>query len=298
MSSHSTVMPLTRCQTLRQLLASETLLRMPCCFDAFSAKLIERAQFPLTFMSGFSVSASRLCLPDTGLISYSEMLDQGRSICTAVDIPVIGDADTGYGNAVNIQRTVDGYCQAGFAGLMIEDQRAPKRCGHTNGKEVISRADALQRMRAVIHAREQLRDRGQDIVIVARTDARATMGLDEALARGLAFAEMGADIVFIEAPRTLEEMQRICREIPGPKMANLIAQGVTPVLPPAQLQEMGFAIAAYPLTLISAAAKAMQDALACLHTEQHPELQLGFGEIQEIVGFPQYDAMLNKLENS
>src|SRR4051812_43579746 len=164
---------------LAELLARPGLRPMPCCFDPHSAKLIERAGFALTFMSGFAVSAARIGAPDTGLISYAEMVDQGRNICGAVTIPVIGDADTGYGNAINVKRTVHGYANAGFAAAMIEDQVAPKRCGHTRGKDVVDRAEALARIRAAVDAR----DEGAGILILARTDARATHGLDEALWR-------------------------------------------------------------------------------------------------------------------
>lgn len=271
---------------LRSLLQSPELLVMPCCFDALSARLVERAGFPLSFMSGFAVSAARLALPDAGLISYSEMLDQGRAICDAVEIPVIGDADTGYGNAVNVKRTIGGYARAGFAAVMIEDQLAPKRCGHTRGKEVVPRDEALARIRAAVDAR----DEGADVLILARTDARATLGLDEALERCRAFAELGADILFLEAPRSEEEMRLACRELPGPLMANLVEGGDTPLLPPPQLAEMGFKIAAYPLTLLSAAARAMGDALAQLSQGTHPERLLGFTELRELVGFPRYDA--------
>lgn len=285
--------PATR---LRELLAQPGLLRMPCCFDALSARLVQQAGFPLSFMSGFAVSAARLGLPDTGLISYGEMVEQGRQICQAVSIPIIGDGDTGYGNAVNVQRTVFGYAAAGFAGIMIEDQLAPKRCGHTRGKEVIEREAALARMAAVIDAREQLRQAGQDLVIIARTDARATRGLDEAIARAQAFAALGADVLFVEAPCSVQEMQQIARELPGHKMANLVEQGDTPVLPPAMLAELGFKIAAYPLTLLSASVAAMQQALQALQGEQHPAQLLPFSELQQLVGFPHYDETLRRLQ--
>jgi 2-methylisocitrate lyase-like PEP mutase family enzyme len=271
---------------LRSLLQSPELLLMPCCFDALSARLVERAGFPLSFMSGFGVSAARLALPDAGLISYAEMLDQGRAICDAVEIPVIGDADTGYGNAVNVKRTIRGYARAGFAAVMIEDQLAPKRCGHTRGKEVVPRDEALARIRAAVDAR----DEGADVLILARTDARAALGLDEALERCRGFAELGADILFLEAPRSEDEMRLACRELPGPLMANLVEGGDTPLLPPPRLAEMGFKIAAYPLTLLSAAARAMQEALAELRQGTHPQRLLGFTELRELVGFPGYDA--------
>jgi 2-methylisocitrate lyase-like PEP mutase family enzyme len=184
---------------------------MPCCWDALSARLIERAGFPLTFMSGFAVSAARLALPDTQLISYAEMLETGRAICGAVSIPVIGDADTGYGNALNVKRTIAGYAQAGFAAAMIEDQLAPKRCGHTRGKDVVSRGEALARIRAALDAR----DEGAGILILARTDAAAVHGLDEAIGRAQAFRDAGADILFVK-PHQQAELERVARA-PAPR---------------------------------------------------------------------------------
>lgn len=271
--------------TLRALLSEGRLIVMPCCHDALSAVMIERAGFPLTFMSGFCVSAARLALPDTGLISYGEMVDQGRAICQAVSIPVIGDGDTGYGNALNVKRTVAGYAAAGFAGVMIEDQVAPKRCGHTKGKMVVDRGEALARIRAAVDAR----DENADILIMARTDARHTEGLDEAIWRARAFADLGADILFVEAPRSEAELERVCREVPGWKMANMVEGGETPVLPPARLQDMGFTIAAYPLTLFAAAMKAMKTALAAMAAGDHPFDQLmDFAELRDTVGFNTY----------
>lgn len=270
---------------LRELLQEERLHVMPCCFDALSARLIERAGFSLTFMSGFAVSATRLGLPDTGLISYGEMVDQGRNICEAVSIPVIGDADTGYGNPVNTKRTVHGYASAGFACVTIEDQLAPKRCGHTLGKEVVSRTEALARVRAAVDAREE----GAQTLIMARTDARKDLGFEEALWRCQAFADLGVDLTFLEAPHTEAEMERLCREIPGPKMANMVEQGSTPVLEPARLESLGFQIAAYPLTLLSCAIRAMNEALAELADGQSPAGLLDFDDLREIVGFNEYD---------
>jgi 2-methylisocitrate lyase-like PEP mutase family enzyme len=253
-----------------------------------SAKLIEGAGFPLTFMSGFAVAATRLALPDTGLISYGEMLDQGRNICSSVSIPVIGDGDTGYGNPANVQRTVQGYAQAGFAGIMIEDQRAPKRCGHTRGKEVVERGEALARLRAAVDTRNQ----GADILIMARTDARATHGLEEALWRMQAFADLGADILFLESPRDQGEMAAFCSRIAGPKMVNMLEDGDTPILPPTRLAEIGYQIAAYPLTLLTSAVFAMQEALVELEQGRIPSRRTGFAAIREIVGFPKYDRRL------
>jgi len=278
---------------LRALLAENTCHVMPCCFDALSARLIERAGFPLTFMSGFSVAAARAGLPDTGLLTVSEMLDQGRSICDAVNLPVIGDGDTGHGNAANVQRTMHQFARAGFAGIMLEDQISPKRCGHTGVKAVVDRDQALERMQAAVQAREQ----GADLVIVARTDARSALAastgesqaLEEALWRLNAFADLGADVLFLEAPRTEQEMTRFCQEVPGWRMANMLEGGLTPWLPPEALAAMGFRLAAYPLTLLSAAAFAMTTALSALQAGTTPQQLLSFAELKDLVGFPAED---------
>ena len=284
----------TRTQTLRDMLSKPELIVMPCCFDALSASLIEAAGFPLTFMSGFAVSAARLGKPDTGLISYGEMLDQGRNICDAVSIPVIGDADTGYGNPMNVKRTVNGYASAGFACAMIEDQLAPKRCGHTRGKEVVDREEAAARIRAAVAVREE----GADILIMARTDARFDHGLEEAIERCRMFSDLGADILFLEAPESEAEMEQLCSQLPGPKMANLVEQGDTPILSPARLEELGFRIAAYPLTLLSAAIAAMRAALASLAKGEAPAGLTDFAALREIVGFAAYERELEQLNTA
>ncbi len=275
---------------LRDLLDQPGLIIMPCCFDAHSAKLIARAGFPLTFMSGFAVSATRLGLPDTGLISYGEMLDQGRNICAAVAIPVIGDGDTGYGNALNVKRTVAGVAAAGFAAVMIEDQVAPKRCGHTSGKQVVERAEAEVRIKAAVDARIE----GADILILARTDARAVHGLDEALARAQAFERLGADIIFVEAPETTLEMGEITKATARPNLANMVEQGATPILAPGELEALGFKIAAYPLTLLLAATRAMEDALVALKAGQSPDNLATFKHLREVAGFDDYFAAEKK----
>ncbi|HPE73042.1 MAG TPA: isocitrate lyase/PEP mutase family protein [Candidatus Competibacter sp.] len=281
--------PLSAPDRLRALLAGEGCLTMPCCFDALSARLIEQAGFPLTFMSGFAVSATRLALPDTGLITVSEMLDQGRAICQAVSIPVIGDGDTGHGNPVNVRRTVEQFGRAGFAGVMIEDQVSPKRCGHTGVKAVVDRAEALARIRAAVEAR----DASAGPLILARTDARGALGLDEAIWRLQAFADLGADILFLEAPRDEAEMARCCREVPGIHMANLLAGGLTPILPPARLTELGYRLAAYPLALLSVAVAAMRTALDQLAAGQMPDRQVDFATLRTLVGFDAYDRLLD-----
>lgn len=270
---------------LEALLAEPGLSVMPCCFDALSARLIERAGFPVTFMSGFAVAAARLGLPDTGLISYAEMLDQGRAICDAVPIPVIGDGDTGYGNALNVKRTVRGYAAAGFGAIMIEDQVMPKRCGHTRGKAVVDREEALSRVKAAVDAREE----GADILILARSDAREDHGLDEALERARLFKDAGADILFVEALKSEAEMRVFCQGLPGPKMANLVEQGDTPLLAHELLEDIGYSLAAYPLTLLNASIRAMQEALHVMRAGQHPQGLIDFAELREIVGFDDYN---------
>ena len=269
---------------LRALLAEEGALVLPGCFDALTARLIERAGYSGAFMGGFAVSASRLGAPDTGLISYSEMLDQGRNICSAVDFPVIGDGDTGYGNAVNVQRTVKGYADAGFACVMIEDQISPKKCGHTQGKQIVSRDEAFSRIQAAVDAREA----GANILIMARTDANATDGMDEAILRARTFADIGADITFLEAPNTIEEMTAYCDGVPGPKMANMVEGGETPFLPPEQLAEIGYKVIIYPISLMLAGLQVMEDALASIKGGSHPDNLAGFGHLREVVGFPEY----------
>jgi 2-methylisocitrate lyase-like PEP mutase family enzyme len=275
----------TAAARLRARLETGRLLVTPSCGDALSARLIEDAGFDAMFMSGFAVSAHRIGAPDAGLISYGEMRDAVRDICAVTRLPVLADGDTGYGNAMNVRRTVAGYARAGAAAVMIEDQVAPKRCGHTKGKLVVDRAEAVDRIRAADDAR---RECGQDILIIARTDARHGHGLDEALARAEAFHAAGADILFVEAPHSEAEMRRICSELPGWKMANMVEGGATPILPPEQLAEIGYNHAAYPLTLMSAAMRAMQEALAALRDGQPPQGLLPFEELRRLVGFDDY----------
>ncbi|WP_299477623.1 isocitrate lyase/PEP mutase family protein [uncultured Roseibium sp.] len=280
---------------LRTLLEAKKLHVMPCCFDALSAKLIEQADFDLTFMSGFATSASRIGQPDLGLMSYGEVLDHLGNITQAVNFPVIADGDTGYGNAMNVRRTVSGFARAGAAAIMIEDQLSPKRCGHTPGKEVVSRDEAFDRIRAASDARES----GADILILARTDARHEHGLGEAIDRAARFKELGADILFVEAPKTVAEMETICRELPGPKMANIVEGGETPELPHKELEDMGFAIAAYPLTLMASAMKAMTETLAKLKSDSdRTHLMMDFIELRDRIGFNDYYEQSARYETS
>jgi 2-methylisocitrate lyase-like PEP mutase family enzyme len=276
----------TPAQRLRTLLAQPKIEIMPGCHDALSAKLVTDAGYKVAFMSGFAVSAARLAMPDTGLISFAEMLDSLRSCCNAAStIPLIGDGDTGYGNALNVQRTVVEYARAGAAAVMIEDQLSPKKCGHTRGKQVISRAEARMKIRAAVEAAA---DAG--ILIMARTDARAVHGFEEAVARCREFEAEGADIIFLEAPESEEEMRGFCAAMSKPCMANLVAGGKTPLLPPARLEEIGYKLALYPVMLLSSAIAAMQATLEALRpgAAVPPPPSVSFADLQGIVGFPDY----------
>ncbi|MEC8269737.1 MAG: isocitrate lyase/PEP mutase family protein [Pseudomonadota bacterium] len=270
---------------LRGKIANGDFMPMPCCFDALSAKMIEQAGFGVTFMSGFAASASRLGQPDLGLMSYAEVVDQARNITDAISIPVIADGDTGYGNAMNVRRTVEGFAKAGCAGVLIEDQLAPKRCGHTPGKDVVGRDEAFDRIKAAVDAREE----GTDILIMGRTDANHTHGLEEAIHRGKRYQEIGADIIFIEAPKTVEEMETICREVPGCHMANIVEGGLTPNLAMEQLRDVGFQFAAYPLTLLAASMQAMKHTLELMRDDlPRGEHLMDFEELRDRIGFNDY----------
>ncbi|KAL3724418.1 hypothetical protein ACJRO7_029569 [Eucalyptus globulus] len=276
-------------RALRRVLELPGIHQGPACFDALSAKLVERAGFDYCFTSGFSISAARLGSPDTGLISYGEMVDQGQQITSAVSIPVIGDADNGYGNAMNVKRTVRGYIKAGFAGLILEDQVSPKACGHTRDRKVVSREEAVMRIKAALDARKES---GSDIVIIARTDSRQAISLGESLWRSRAFADAGADVLFIDALASKEEMKAFCEISPSvPKMANMLeGGGKTPILNPLELEEIGYKLVAYPLSLIGVSIRAMQDSLAAIKGGRMPPpgSMPSFEDMKEILGFNTY----------
>ena len=278
-----------RAQALRTLLDTNAIIRMPCAWDSLSARMIAQAGYPLTLMSGFAVSGARLGMPDTGLISFAEMVDQLRLMCQAAPgLLVIGDGDTGYGNALNAQRTVREYARAGAAAVMIEDQVSPKRCGHTKGKQVVSTGEARMRIRAAVDAAHE---GDNDILILARTDARAVHGFDDAMERCRIFVEEGADILFLEAPETVEEMRAFCAGFDQPAMANMVGGGKTPILPAERLADIGYRIAAYPLVAFSAAIAATRAALEALKTSSAEAVpQVTFDELKTLVGFDDYYA--------
>ena len=252
---------MTTTTRIHALLEKERTLLFPGVYDALSAKLVEQAGFPLTFISGYSVAASHLGLPDFGYLTQTEIVAATRRVCASVSIPIIIDADTGYGNALNVIRTVNELIEAGAAGMFLEDQIWPKRCGHMKGKRVIPIEEHVQKIRAAVDAR-----RNRDFFIVARTDARQVTGLDDAIRRCRRYREAGADALFVEGPRSVEELATIARELPPPLVANMLEGGVTPLLTKEELESLGFQLIVCPLTALYASAKAMQEIFGLLKT--------------------------------
>ena len=237
-------------------------LVFPGVYDTLSAKMAERVGFELAFVSGYAVSATFIGEPDVGLLTQSEVIDRARRICASVAIPVIVDADTGYGNSLNVARTVRELIAAGAAGCFLEDQQWPKRCGHMRGKRVVPRDEYLGKIRAAVDTRGDA-----DFFLVARTDAIAVAGVDEAVARAEAARAAGADATFIEAPRSHEELAEVGRRAPKPTVANMIEQGRTPVLPREELAALGFQLILYPLTGLYASARALETVYGRLRAE-------------------------------
>jgi 2-methylisocitrate lyase-like PEP mutase family enzyme len=258
---------------LRQLLTSAPLV-VPGCYDALSAKVLERAGFPAVYMTGYGTSLALLGLPDAGLATMSEMHLNARYIANAVAVPVIADADNGYGNAINVMRTVREYIQTGVAGIHIEDQAIPKRCGHVAGRRVIPIEEAVGKYRAAAAVR---RDLDPDFVLIARTDARGAHGgsLDEAIRRANAYLEAGADLAFVEGPTSVDEIRRVCREVRGPVFYN--QTGVSPRLTLDQMKELGIAVTILPGATLRVALQAIWDFAAALRAEG-PAAEARFAE--------------------
>jgi carboxyvinyl-carboxyphosphonate phosphorylmutase len=244
---------------LRQMLRQPGIIVAPGAYDGFSARLVEAAGFPVVYMTGAGTAASHLGQPDLGLATLTEMASHAAHLATCVSIPLIADADTGYGNALNVVRTVREYARAGVAGLHLEDQVAPKKCGHLAGKQVIPAKEFADKIRAAAQYRTD-----PDFVVIARTDARAVTGLDDAIERGNLYAEAGADVIFVEAPETGEELERVAREVKAPLLANMVAGGKTPAVKVAELERLGFKIVIFPAVCMNAAIAAIEGALARL----------------------------------
>ena len=272
--------------TLKQLLGRDRILVAPCCYDMISAKLIEQAGFEAVYLGGYAHVASHVGLPDAGLATFSEMLERVHNLVRCVGVPVLADGDTGYGNALNMRRTVQEYEQAGAQAIQVEDQEMPKKCGHTPGKRLIDAREMALKIEAAAHAR-----RSDDFTIIARTDAIAVMGLEEAVERGKLYEKAGADVVFLEAPTTIEELEVAAGSFGVPTMANLIEGGKTPFLSASQLEALGFRIAAYPHSLILTCIRSIQKTLAALKehgtTKGVVSEMADFKELDELIGFPE-----------
>jgi methylisocitrate lyase len=265
----------------------------PGVYDTLSARLAARAGFPMAFISGYSVAATAIGEPDLGLLTQTESVDQARRVCRSVAIPIIVDADTGYGNPLNVVRTVRNLIDAGAAGCFLEDQQWPKKCGHMRGKRVVEREEYLDKIRAAVDTRGE-----HDFFIVARTDSLAAVSLDEAIARVTEARALGADASFVEAPNSLAEMADIGRRAPAPVVANMIEKGRTPVLPKQKLVELGFQLILYPLAGLFAAAHGLASIYKKIRSD---DTTLGaetsmmvFDEFNELIGVEEKYAMAEK----
>ncbi len=282
-------------KTLTQLLTDPGLIIVPGAYDALSAKLAAQAGAPAVYMTGFGLAGSHLGLPDIGLMSSSEMVDRVRAMSAAAGtVPLIADGDNGHGGPLNAARLARAYEQVGAQCIQIEDQVSPKRCGHMEGKEVVSITEAEQKISAAVDARNS-----KDFKIMARTDARATHDLDEALRRGEAFLKAGADILFIEAPRDMKELEKVCATFKGvPLLANMVEDGKTPILDAKVLEELGFKIAIYPVSALLVVAKRLQEVYATLLKGQGlpaGEARVTFQTYNELVGLPEMLASAAKI---
>ena len=282
---------MTARQTLKQLLKRNKLLVAPGCFDGLSARLVQEAGFEAAYLSGGAVARS-MGIPDIGLVTMSESIDRAVQVVSAINIPVIADADTGYGNAVNLVRSVREFERAGVAAIHIEDQITPKRCGHLDGKEVISLSEMAKKLEAALATRSD-----PDFCIIARTDARGVNGFEDAVKRANAFAKLGVDAVFFEAPQSEDELAEIPQRVPNiPLLVNVFKGGKTPMLPMARLEKMGYRIAIYPSETQRAAIHAMRTALSTLKregtTESIDASLTTFKERDKVVGLDDW----NKIE--
>ena len=280
-------MTMTQGHKLREILERPGILVLPGIYDCIGAKLIEQLGFEVVFTSGFGISGSTLGRPDFGFLTATETLYSVWRIAQSVDIPLVADLDTGYGNPLNVVRTVDDAVRLGVAGIILEDQEWPKKCGHFDGKRVIPMEEQVEKIHAAVHARD---DSG--LVIIGRTDARAPLGIDEALRRGRAYFDAGADIVFVEAPQSVGELEAIAKAFPdAPIFANMIEGGKTPFLNAKELEEFGFKIVVFPLSGLFTATKAMA---ACFrHLKENGttagfENLLTFKEFEEVIEVEKY----------
>lgn len=285
---------LNKPKNLRDLLNVDSPILAPGAYDALSAKVVEQVGFNAVYMTGYGVSASLLGKPDLGLISLKEMADQASNIANSINIPLIADADNGYGNELNMARTIELYERAGVSAIQIEDQESPKKCGHMANKSIISFQEAVQKVRAAVRSKSN-----KDTVIIARTDANAVEGFDEALRRSLAFVEEGADIIFFEAPESIEEVEKVGKELNGiPLVANMVEGGKTPIMSSDELYDLGYKIIIYPITGLLSGIHAMRNSLYSLKSKGYssPEqTKLTWPELTEINHTSEYIELSKKL---
>ncbi len=284
-------------KNLRIMLKSKKPLVIPGVYDALGAKIVQKVGFEAMFQTGYGTSATLFGMPDYGFIGATETVDNARRICRAVSVPVIVDSDTGYGNALSVWKLVKELESAGAAGIFLEDQRWPKRCGHMQGKEVIPQEEYTEKLSAALDARES-----KDFIIVARTDARATEGLDAAIERGKQNQKTGANAIFVEAPRSLEEMKKIGKEINAPLVANMIEGGATPLSSAETLNKMGFKIILYPLSVLYANTFATMNILKELkksgNTRKYKHKVVNFDQFNDLVELPKFRKMEKKFRFS
>jgi len=284
-------------KNLKSMLKSKKPLVIPGVYDALGAKIAQKVGFDSMFQTGYGTSATLFGMPDYGFIGAAETVDNARRICRSVSVPVIVDSDTGYGNALSVWKLVKELESAGASGIFLEDQKWPKRCGHMQGKDVVSQEEYTEKLSAAIDARES-----KDFIIVARTDARATKGLDEAIERGKQNKKTGADAVFVEAPRTIEEMKKIGKEINAPLVANMIEGGATPLSSAESLSKMGFNIILYPLSVLYANTFATMNILTELkksgNTSKYKQKVVNFDQFNDLVELPKFRKMEKKYEKS
>jgi 2-methylisocitrate lyase-like PEP mutase family enzyme len=282
---------------LRELLEQPRIIRSLGAHDVFTARLIEAAGLETVFIGGFGTSASLLGLPDVGFLTLTEMADAVRRMAGRVNIPVVADGDTGHGDLHNVARTVREFERAGAAGILLEDQVSPTRCGHFEGKQVIPVEEMVLKLRTALDAR-----RDPDFIIVARTDARAVEGLDAAIARVNRFAEMGADVCFIEAPQGREELERIPREVKHPLLVNMLTGGVTPILPVDDLEQLGYKIVVCPIESLLATGVAVQRVIQSLLTRGRADLpeseMLTFAQVKQILGLDEVLGLRERLDRA
>jgi 2-methylisocitrate lyase-like PEP mutase family enzyme len=286
---------MSKAQEIRDLLAGGTTVVMPGVYDALSARLATRAGFEVMFISGYSVSAARLAAPDFGYLTQTEVTGTAREVVAATPLPVIVDADTGYGNPLSAMRTARLLHAAGGAGIFLEDQEWPKKCGHYEGKRVVQRDEWLAKLQAVL----DLRAEGVDLFLVARTDAAAAAGLDEAIARANAARDLGVDAVFVEAPRSVEDLERVAKEVEDAvRVANMIEGGKTPLLSPDELHALGYDLVVTPLAGLFAAARALSEAYTVMRAEgtlrNRLDLLVGFDAFNRMIDLDAHHALENR----